>query len=183
MEKCIVDLFSAVTQIDRRYFSAIGRRANREPYPQLTEASFSAELFHRFKNIIELPINSEYYNNLILHYDITKGHMNGRPDLVLHQAQENTNDQRLLIEVKTDAGADLIDDLNKLITATDNYLHFDNVALIIVNRQFINTKQITSDFFRILDFERRKKIFLINIEILQNNKIDYNLFQFSQILV
>jgi len=183
MEKCIIDLLCAVTQIDRRYYSAIGTRVDRTQYPQETEASFTAELFHRFKNIIEMPINCNYYDNLILHYDITKAAINGRPDLVLHQSQENTNVQKMFIEVKTSSNVNLEDDFQKLITATESFLNFENAIIIIANRKFDLTKQLVSSYFRQVDYNIKKKLFLINAEMQEDSPIEYNLFQFSSIRI
>lgn len=181
MEKCIVDLYSAVAQIDRRYFNDIGTRANQTQYQQNTENPFSAELYHRFKTITELPLNLYYYNNLILQFDITKASVDMRPDLVLHEAQANRNIQKMFIEVKTNPNVNLEDDFQKLITATEEYLHFDNAVIIVINRPFTNTKQLISNYFRNIDFDTRKKMFLINVEIQENMDIDYNLFQFTSI--
>jgi hypothetical protein len=180
MEKCIVDLFSSVTQIDRRYFNAIGTRQNGTQYPQVIENSFTAELYHRFKSISELTINCAYYDNLILHFDISKYAGDLRPDLVLHQAQENRLNQKMYIEVKTDCDANLANDFDKLLYAIRD-LEFKNAVMVLVNRPFASSKEIVSNAFRHLEFNEKEKLFLINIEILVNNSIDYNLFSFTSI--
>ena len=63
MDKCVIDLLSAVTQVNHRYFSATGTRQDQTQYPQVTENSFTAELYHRFSNLMELSINRTYYDN------------------------------------------------------------------------------------------------------------------------
>jgi hypothetical protein len=179
MEKCLVDLYSAATQISPRYFRAIGTRVDQTQYPQNIEQSFSAELYHRFKSIMEIPSNVEYYDNLILQFDITKLAVNSRPDLVLHEDQENVNNQKMYIEVKSDPSASLTNDFDKLIMATDtNYLNFENVVLIVVNRPFNSTLQAIYDHanFINLDQERKRRIFIVNIEEVENQEIEYNLY-------
>lgn len=180
MEKCIVDLFSSVAQIDHRYYRAIGTRRNRSNYSQDIENAFSAELYHRYKSLSELPINSTYYQNLILHFDISKYGGDLRPDIVLHQAQENRDNQKLFIEVKTDSTADLQNDFDKLLFAIRE-LEFKNAVLVIVNRPFNISKDLVSNTFRGLDYNEKKKLFLINAEITADNSIDYNLFAFTSI--
>lgn len=182
MEKCIADLFSAVAQVDKRYFNAIGTRRNRTQYPQAIENSFSAELYHRFKNIAELNINSSYYQNLIMHFDISKYGGGLRPDIVLHEAQENRNDQRMFIEVKTDSSADLQNDFDKLLNAIRD-LDFKIAVIVIANRPYNVSKELVSNRFRQLDYNEKTKLFLINAEILDNGSIDYNLFSFTSIRI
>lgn len=164
MDKCVIDLLSAVTQINSRYFGATGTRENGEQYQQVTENTFTTELYHRFKNVIETPVNFEYYDNLILQFDITKLSIGMRPDLVLHEDQGNRNNQKMFIEVKTDPTVNLTNDFNKLILATDNYLNFQNVVMITVNRKFsdlLDSIRLHHDFFQI--GERAKRIYFINI--------------------
>lgn len=177
MDKCVIDLLSAVTQIIPRYFNALGTRENGEQYGQVTENPFTAELYHRFKNIIETHINFQYYDNLILHFDITKLSVGMRPDLVLHEAQENRNVQKMFIEVKTDPAVNLTDDFNKLITATDTYLHFENAVLITVNRRFrdlLNLIRQHKAFFE-LEETRAKRIFFINVDS-SNPQAEYDIY-------
>ena len=178
MEKCVIDLFCAVTQINSRYYNTIGVRQNQTNYPQETEQSFSAELFHRFKSIIELPVNSEYYRNLILHFDITKAAVQMRPDMVLHENQENRNNQKMFIEVKTDSGVDLNVDFNKIKVATEEYLHFQNVVMIIANRSFEDTLEEMIVYFNELPIIQKDKIYLITAELIDINNIDYNIYSF-----
>lgn len=177
MDKCVIDLLSAVTHINSRYFNSLGTRENQIQYPQVIENSFSTELYHRFKNIIETPINFQYYDNLILHFDITKLAVGMRPDLVLHQAQENRNNQKMFIEVKTDATVNLTDDFNKLITATDTYLNFQNVVMITANRRFSNLLNLIrqhNQFFEI-DENRANRIYFINVDT-SNLEPEYNIY-------
>ena len=180
MEKCLVDLYSATTQISPGYFRAIGTRNDQTQYPQNIEQSFSAELYHRFKSIIELPVNAIYYQNLILNFDITKAAVDSRPDLVLHENQANRNNQKMFVEVKTDSEADLSNDFTKLIMATENYLDFKNAVLIVVNRPFNNLLQTIynyNDFYNIPQ-PRKERIFIISVfqnsEI--NQEVEYNLY-------
>lgn len=180
MDKCVIDLFASVSQIDCRYFNAIGTRNNLTQYSQVIENSFTAELYHRFKSICEQAINSAYYNNLILHFDINKMGGDLRPDLVLHQAQENRENQLMFIEVKTDPNANLNNDFQKLEYAIRN-LEFKNAVIVIVNRSFSATKQLVSEHFQHIDYDIRKKMFLINLEIQVDSTIEYNIFQFSSI--
>lgn len=177
MDKCVIDLLSAVTQVNSRYFNAIGTREDQTQYNQVTENPFTAELYHRFKNIIEVPVNANYYNNLILHFDITKLSVGMRPDLVLHQAQENRNDQRMFIEVKTDATINLSADFNKLIEATNSYLNFRNVVMITVNRRFndmLNLIRLHGSFFEI-EPARMRRIYFINVDT-DNPEPEYNIY-------
>jgi hypothetical protein len=180
MEKCVVDLFSATTQIKPDYFRALGTRFDQTQYPQNIEQSFSAELYHRFKLIMDLPVNSSYYNNLMLNFDITKAAVDSRPDLVLHENQANRNNQKMFVEVKTNPEADLSGDFSKLIMATDNYLSFNNSVLIVVNRPFANLLQTIYGYndFYILNPERKAKIYIISVfhNPETNQEIDYNLY-------
>lgn len=180
MEKCVIDLLSAVSQIKSDYFSAIGTREDQTQYPQCIEQSFNAELYYRFKAIMEMPVNTGYYQNLILNFDITKAAVESRPDLVLHENQANRNNQKMFIEVKTDANVDLSNDFNKLIMATDTYLNFKNAVLVVVNREYPNLLEIIRayDGFYNISVERKKRIYIISV--FQNNnddqEIEYNLY-------
>ncbi|NEW77998.1 MAG: hypothetical protein GZ086_00935 [Gelidibacter sp.] len=178
MEKCIIDLICATTQITPVHFRAIGTRENHSQYDQNIEQSFSAELFHRFKSLIELPANTNYYNNLILHFDITKLSVGSRPDLVLHESQANRNNQKMFIEVKTDPKANLTDDFNKLIMSTAEYLNFQNSVLIVVNRSFEETHNLIKNHkeFYSIPNERKSRIFIINLYQGEDDLIDYNLY-------
>ncbi len=177
MDKCVIDLLSAVTQVNHRYFSATGTRQDQTQYTQITENSFTAELYHRFSNLMELSINKTYYDNLFFQFDITKMAYGIRPDLVLHEAQENRNNQKMFIEVKTDSNADLTDDFNKLINATDNYLRFENVVMITVNRKYgelLNLIRQHYDFFNLED-SRKDRIYFINVDT-TNDEPQYDIF-------
>lgn len=180
MEKCIIDLFSSITQIDSKYYKAIGTRHDGTTYPQVIENSFTAELYHRFKTIMEQGINIDYYNNLVLHFDIGKYAGEIRPDLVLHEAQENRNNQKMYLEVKTDSAANLQGDFDKLLYAIRD-LEFKSAVLIVANRNFKETKELVSNNFGPISFEEKKKLYLINAEILNDGSIDYNLFPFTSI--
>lgn len=140
MEKCIVDLFSSVSQINHRYYSDTGTRANQIQYIQNTENPFTAELYYRYRALMEQPVNLDYYNNLIFQFDITKASVGMRPDLVLHEAQANRNNQKMFVEVKTDPNVDLNEDFAKLVIATDEYLNFQTAVTIIANRPFAKQK-------------------------------------------
>lgn len=177
MEKCIADLYSAVTQISVRYFGAVGTREDHTQYNQQTEQSFTAELFHRFKSIMEQPINQEYYDNLFLNFDIGKQAFGIRPDLVLHNDQGNRDNQKVFIEVKTDPDANLTDDFTKLIRASTEF-GFHNSVLIVVNKTFQETLEAMKNHypFFALDGRIKKKIFIINVKAVENEEIDYSLY-------
>jgi uncharacterized protein YjcR len=177
MDKCIIDLMSAVTQVRADYFSSTGTRYDQTQYEQVTENSFTAELYHRFKNLMELNVNKDYYDNLIFQFDITKMAYGIRPDLVLHQNQANRNVQKMFIEVKTDTNADLTDDFNKLISATDNYLNFENAVMITVNRKYgelLNLIRQHHEFFNLED-NRKDRMYFINVNT-ANDKPQYDIF-------
>jgi hypothetical protein len=100
-----------------------------------------------------------------------------RPDLVLHEAQENRNNQKMFIEVKTDPSVNLTDDFTKLITATDTYLNFQNVVMVTVNRRFsdmLNLIRQHNQFFEI-DETRAKRIYFINVDT-SSLKPEYNIY-------
>lgn len=181
MEKCLVDLYSAVTQIDSRYFRSVGTRENGEQYVQDIETSFSTELYHRFKNIMELQINATYYRDLILHYDITKLAINGRPDIVLHRGQDDREDQRMFVEVKTNPNANLDVDFRKLKQATDDYFQFKTVVLVVANRTLQNLSNQIIQNFQDFDQNRKRKIFLITAVLVDNQRVEYNIYKFTSI--
>lgn len=137
MEKCIIDLLSSISQVSPRYFNAIGTRTNSTRYQQIIENTFTAELYHCYRNTMDLSNNNNYYNDLILHFDISKFGGNMRPDLVLHNAQENRDNQKMFVEVKANPNINLDNDYSKIYRAIVE-LDFQNVILITINRN-INT--------------------------------------------
>jgi len=177
MNKCLVDIMSAVTSIDSGYFKARGTRLNETQYDQHIEQSFSAELFHQFRCIMEKTVNLGYYENLVLHFDITKLSVDSRPDLVLHESQSNRNNQQMFIEVKTDPRADLTNDFNKLIMATEDYLNFKNSVMIIVNRPFSETHRLILNHnnFRNIHQNQKDRIFIVNV-FDNNGDLEYDLY-------
>ncbi len=164
MEKCIVDLLFAITQVKPNYFRTVGMRNDRTRYSQNIEQSFNAELYHRFKNLMEFPINKEYYDRLTLNFDILKSSVESRPDIVLHESQSNRNDQRMFIEVKTNQRAILDNDFDKMITAIE-VLDFKNAVLVVVNRRFESILRTVRTYQKFQDLiqENRRKIFIINV--------------------
>jgi hypothetical protein len=80
MEKCVEDLKLAVSRISDRYYETTGRRQNNETYDQQIEMSFSAELYHHFRTIMDHGDNHYHYTGLILNFDINKQAVGMRPD-------------------------------------------------------------------------------------------------------
>lgn len=177
MNKYLVDVISAVARVDSDYFKARGTRPNETQYDQHIEQSFSAELFHQFRTIMEETVNVSYYNNLVLHFDITKLSVDSRPDLVLHESQENRNNQQMFIEVKTNPRANLTNDFNKLIMATEEYLNFKNSVIVVVNRPFSETHNLILNHnnFRNIHQNQKDRIFIINV-FDNDGDIEYDMY-------
>ncbi len=123
MEKSIIDLIAALTNIDKTYITIIGLNQRSKEYQQSAEAAFTAELYHQWKNIIRND-STDYYDDLQIHYDLTKERFGGkRPDLVLHKGPNSRSIQKLYVEIKTSLATTNYDsDFEKLILAvsTDN---------------------------------------------------------------
>lgn len=175
MEKCVIDLLSAVTQVSLRYAFADGTRIDGTQYPQFIENSFTAELYHNYRNIIEMPANREYYNNLIFHFDITKFGGGMRPDLVLHEAQENRNNQKMFIEVKTNPTVNLNQDYSKLKRAITE-LEFENAVLVTFNRDM---NRLKDDVFCYLGEQNTPRHLFHNVSLINvvtnDDKVQYQI--------
>ena len=145
MEQCLRDLLKAVSYVHPKYYKTSSMHfmpkegalilEDQEEYNinrakivmQACENSFTAELYHQYRNIIDDQLNytwlkrrassrdyyfnniwnESYYNNLYLNFDINKMfHYTDpdsrfcRPDLVLHGGQDNMSIQKMIIEVK-----------------------------------------------------------------------------------
>ncbi len=143
MEKYLNDLTQALLKVEKeKYIDVIGINTNDNLYQQNAENAFTAELFHQFRVIMEMTENRNYYRNLVLHFDINKERLRGRPDIVLHFAQNNQDDQRMYVEVKTTPSPNLNEDLRKLFyaVATGNSgLNYCSGVLIVGRSNYITT--------------------------------------------
>lgn len=146
MEKCIIDLLSSVSQVNPKYFNAIGTRVDLTRYEQIIENTFTAELYHCYRNIMDLSSNNNYYNNLILHFDISKFGGNMRPDLVLHNAQDNRIIQKMFVEVKANPTINLDNDYSKIYRAIVE-LDFQNVVLVTIDRNINTVENEIQNYF------------------------------------
>lgn len=167
MDEYINHMFEAFGQIHQRYyFTETIQNINRLHEPpelviQSTEASFTAELFRHWRNIMELPENAPLYTDLSIDLDVTKrawhpaivGNQRGyRPDIVLHQSQTQLNSEYQMIygEVKTTFSPNVELDIRKIANAL-SLLHFQNGVFISVNSNIdelmtlINTSRILID--------------------------------------
>lgn len=178
MEKIVLDLAYAFTQVNPIYYG--NEAINRDGifYPQETENSFCAELYHQYKLVMESETNRAYYRRLILQFDILKLRMGIKPDLVLHMGQNNLRDQRLYVEVKTDPNAQLRDDLEKISIAVDSDLGFRNAVIIVVNKGLSNTISQIQQYFLNNPCNNIRKLFLFHSTI--NGRMPT--FTFSEIL-
>ena len=186
MEKCVIDLLAAISQIESTYISIIGYNSNDLRYQQAAENAFTAELYHQYKSII-VNDKTDYYNNLQLHYDLTKMRFDGRrPDLVLHKSPDSRDIQKLYIEIKTSASTNnYISDFEKILLATEP--NNGETHLGFVNASFISVKtNIESVYQKIREFKVNKQLpnsryeNIYSIHLLENNTIEIK--KFSEII-
>ena len=156
MEKCISDLVIAIGNLDQNYLNIVGLNGGSEEYIQAAENPFVVELYHQFKSIIEVD-KSNYYNNLQLHFDLVKERFNcKRPDIVLHNAPDNRDDQKLYIEVKTNSTintSQYYSDFDKIVLALStnnngNHLDFKNAVFITVKSDNELVKRTIKRYFK-----------------------------------
>ncbi len=164
MEKCIIDLLSAITNVSSTYIRIIGLNDGNERYEQAAENAFSAELYHQYKTIIEND-NTEYYRRLELHYDLTKQRFNNRrPDLVLHISPDTRLDQRLYVEVKTSIRTtNYNSDFEKIILATatndnHNQLGYKNAVFISLRAHINEVKESIHNYIQKNGLEEDEKL-------------------------
>lgn len=172
MEKSIVDLIAALTNIDRTYIRLIGLNHNNEEYQQAAEGAFTAELYHQWKSIINND-STGYYQGLQIHYDLTKERFEGkRPDLVLHTAPTSRKNQKLYVEVKTSRStANYYSDFDKIFLAVspDNdaeLLGYQNAVFLSTTATYKSVCDTIKDYLKNKDFrddERLSKIFGIHL--------------------
>lgn len=183
MEKCIIDLVAALVNVDDTYINVIGFRQNNETYQQAAEASFTAELYYQFKSIINND-KTGYYNNLQLHYDLTKERFNGqRPDLVLHRGPNSREDQRLYVEVKTDRSLRNYNaDFDKIFKALDennngDQLGYSNALFISLHSQDVNAEEAINQYINnnnLVSDSRLKKVYWVHFT--DNMKVNVRVF-------
>ncbi|MFP5470015.1 MAG: hypothetical protein ACLGGV_00310 [Bacteroidia bacterium] len=170
MEKSVLDLAFAFTQVRSVYYQgeAIGYRGGL--YNQNTELSFCAELYHQFRLIMSKD-HSAYYRRTILQFDINKqlSDHNIKPDLVLHNGQNNRSNQNLYVEVKTNPESSLNEDLSKIITAVDGDLQFRNAVIIVVNRDLNVTINEIRSYIRLNECRNIKGLFLFHSSLRGRN--------------
>lgn len=184
MEKCIIDLASAIGKIDADYTQVIGFDFNSEKYLQAAEHAFSAELYHQFRTIIEND-RTRYYKKIKLQFDLEKQRFGGRrPDMVLHASPMNRNDQRLYIEVKTNLKKKAFKkDFNKLFLATavsneKEQLGFVNAVLVVGKIELDKIEKHVKDFIEeqnLKNDERIERIYLAHF--LTNKKVTIKQFR------
>lgn len=182
MEKCVIDLLSAICRIESTYISIIGFNSNDETYQQAAESAFTAEFYHHYKSII-VNDNTNYYSNLLLHYDLTKMRFDGRrPDLVLHKGPDTREIQKLYIEIKTSASTNnYTSDFEKIFLATEenngaNKLGFQNAAFISVKANIESVYQKIREFKNSKQLEDKRYEKIYSIHLLENNTIEIKKF-------
>ena len=153
MNDYLEDLHKAFLQVNSRYFfTEVVRDMNnyddKNKVKQMTENSFTAELFRHWRNIMESKENRTLYEHLALDFDIRKSWWSDdikvslksfRPDLVLHKSQleYGTDNQKVYIEVKTNPNPRIKNDILKL-TNSQYTLKFEKGVFISINSNYDN---------------------------------------------
>lgn len=153
MNEYLKDLYKAFSQVNSRYFfTEVVRDMNnyddKNKVKQMTENSFTAELFRHWRNIMESKEDRNLYGHLALDFDIRKSWWSDdikvsqksfRPDLVLHKSQleYGTDNQKVYIEVKTNPNPRIKNDILKLINS-QNTLNFEKGVFISINSEYYN---------------------------------------------
>ena len=183
MEKCVRDIFYAVLKVDSAHINVVGINGDNANYNQNAENNFTVQVYSKLENIMQLD-NTGYYHGLTQNFDILKFKFNIRPDIVLHRGNDNLDDQRMYVEVKTDPKANLSEDLRKLLLAVDDELHFENGVLIVGKKVLDRT---ILDILGYLDEEnisnddvKLKKLFLIHF--IGIDDIAYSIIPFSELV-
>jgi hypothetical protein len=160
MEKHLNDILLAVKSVNKeKYIDIIGTHGDNTEYEQIAENSFTAELYHQFRIIMDSPGSERYYRDLILNFDINKERHSRRPDLVLHRAQSNMDDQRMYIEVKTNPHAGLSDDLEKLFYATHpGLLKYQSGVMIVGKKDYQLTCSSIKRYVELYKKERCEEV-------------------------
>jgi hypothetical protein len=159
------DLATAITRVEDKF--CIWPNSNRNP--QAVERVFAYELYHQFRL---LTGSDTIYAGLRLDGEITKfvpyhvdycasidridfnAENHFSPDLVLHlsQANSDSNNQRLIIEIKTSSSPtglsrrDIAQDIIKLNHCVD-YLRYQEAVFISVNTDYTSIAQKFYDMF------------------------------------
>ncbi len=165
--KCVEDIATALKFVSNEYTRISGINCEGNLYDQAGEHAFVAELYHQLKTIIEHD-ESGYYNDLLLHFDLTKRRfLDQRPDLVLHHSPHDRKRQEMYVEVKTAWNVgDIVDDLQKLIDATSrddnhNKLGYKYGVMIMGNITKINSQRLIQDYPEIF---HHPQLFFITFE-------------------
>lgn len=136
------DLYKAFDEIDVKYYYTESFGNQNQRRTQYPEQSFSAELYHQFRIIMEKEDRRNDYNELILHHDILKASRGMKPDLVLHGGQNTNHAQRLFVEIKINPSSSLTKDIGKIIESLEPMgLSFENSVLIVINKSLASTKE------------------------------------------
>jgi hypothetical protein len=161
MNDYLEDLHKAFLQVNSRYFfTEVVRDMNnyddKNKVKQMTENSFTAELFRHWRNIMESKEDRTLYEHLALDFDIRKSWWSDdikvsqksfRPDLVLHKSQleYGTDNQKVYIEVKTNPNPRIKNDILKLINS-QNTLEFEKGVFISINSNYNNLVNLIRSF-------------------------------------
>ncbi len=205
MNEYLKDLHKAFLQVDNRYyFTEVVRDMNnyddKKKVIQMTENSFSAELFSHWRNIMESDENRILYNHLSLDFDIRKSWWSDnikvsqksfRPDLVLHKSQLDygTDNQKIYIEVKTNPNPRIKNDILKLINSQYT-LNFEKGVFVSINSNYNNLVNLIRRFVNSenqrliqknisIDWDR---IYLFHSRLDGNRKIISDPISFQQII-
>lgn len=152
MEQYLLDFENALRNIRPKfYFTNAIHDANNslvgiDRVHQNTEAQFSAELYRQWYNLIEQENNIDRYEDLTLGFDLNKravesnliGNKNKfRPDLILHESQENFDPalQLIFIEIKTALRPQVENDIKKLCYSIVEF-SYQKAIFLTVNSDF-----------------------------------------------
>lgn len=158
------DFLKALLAVESKYTIWPYGRSNK----QMCERVFAYELYHQYRK----RMTSYEYNNLILNGEIRKDKSIIRsaefkvsyPDLVLHEQQNNINQQLIACEIKTINGLNydsLLKDINKLdkyveslnfkysvfVQVLDHEDYFNNSILKILKKNIKSFKHPTNIFY------------------------------------
>lgn len=161
------DIQTAIKHIEEKYFiwKEWGENSTVE---KMQERVFCYEFYHQFRRIME---NNSMYENLTLTAEIEKCYAEEcdnkarkYPDFVLHEGQDNINQQEFVIEVKTKAGVNkdnMCTDICKLIQCEEQ-LKYKYGVFIGVNMSVQDIERILN---RIITSQKESKECILKKEL------------------
>lgn len=180
MNRYLIDLAWAFQQVPSRYYGNLALNENNDEYQQNLEHNFTSEIVRHFRNNMDSIYNTQSYYGLNLDFDINKARVGMKPDLVLHNKNNNNHAQVFFVEVKTNPNADLTSDILKLLRALTE-LEYDSAVMIVVNKEFNNAiRQINAVMNQYIGWPFAKKLFLYH-SCLTNNRANFTFTNFQDI--